>query len=66
MTKAHVSAQTHDLAAYQVQLQTTQQLQAQQKQLYTEARVQQARAEAESRMGAFRDDIRRANQFCCY
>ncbi|KAF1782662.1 hypothetical protein GQ600_11041 [Phytophthora cactorum] len=46
---AHVSAQTHDIAEYQVVLYATQQLQAQQQQLYTEAQVQQARAEAESR-----------------
>ncbi|KAG6945441.1 hypothetical protein JG688_00016557 [Phytophthora aleatoria] len=46
---AHVSAQTHDIAEYQVVLHATQQLQAQQQQLYTDAQVQRARAEAESR-----------------
>ncbi|KAG7390843.1 hypothetical protein PHYBOEH_006901 [Phytophthora boehmeriae] len=55
---AHVSPQTQGLANYQAQIHASQQLQAQQLQLYTEARVQQARVEAQSRTDALLEMIR--------
>ncbi|KAF4143115.1 hypothetical protein GN958_ATG07694 [Phytophthora infestans] len=58
MAIAHVSAQAQDIAECQLQLLTSQQLQAQQQQLYTESRVQQARDEAEQRTLALAEMIR--------
>ncbi|ETL78147.1 hypothetical protein L917_20996 [Phytophthora nicotianae] len=55
---AYFSAQAHDLASHQVQLHVNQQLNFQQQQLYTEARVQEARAEDESRTEALAQMIR--------
>ncbi|KAF4131756.1 hypothetical protein GN958_ATG19050 [Phytophthora infestans] len=58
MAIAHVSAQALDIAECQLQVHTSQQLQTQQLQLYTESRVQQARDEAEQRTLALAEMIR--------
>ncbi|KUF90921.1 hypothetical protein AM587_10011129 [Phytophthora nicotianae] len=58
MAIAHVPAQAQDIADCQRQLYASQQFQAQQQQLYTESRVQQARDEAEQRSLVFAETIR--------
>ncbi|ETP38712.1 hypothetical protein F442_13753 [Phytophthora nicotianae P10297] len=58
MAIAHVRTQAQDIADCQRQLYASQQFQAQQQQLYTESRVQQARDEAEQRSLVFAETIR--------
>ncbi|ETO66357.1 hypothetical protein F444_16484 [Phytophthora nicotianae P1976] len=59
MAIAHVSAQAQDIAECQRQLHASQQFQAQQQQLYTESRFQQARDEAEQRSLVLAEMIRK-------